>query len=489
MVKTKSTLAAEGAGFPYVIDDLATPVANPYHSSIDVGGLDFFKDGRIAFCTKSGDIWVGKGLDEKFENIEWKRYASGLFDAHGLKIVDDQVYVLSRNQITRLHDLDSDGEADFYECFNNDVKFSTNFIEIVCGLETDTNGNFYFSQGDPLIMEDNGSGRGHYGSVFRISGSGQKRDVFAFDEISLNGIGIGPNDEISFGQNRSPSTLNAYIRYVKEGDIMDGADLLPRSPAPPLASMPLCWMPRDWSSWHSGQLWVSSDKWGPLRGTMLNFSYCGLSFDSITFPNSVRLFGVVQESVGDARQGGLFRFPLAFSDGIHCARFSPFDGQLYVAGRGFQEPNPRRDGPLQRVRYIGKPVTLANALHVNDKGITIGFTNPVELSSLNNPGNYSIEQFNYRWATDPDPAEYKVSDPTERGHDHFKIQSVRVAPDHKSVFLEIADLRPAMQMKIKMNLKGADGTPLPDEIESTVNVVPKGEVPKWMLNFGVGYQF
>ncbi|MEI9895206.1 MAG: hypothetical protein WDN28_15275 [Chthoniobacter sp.] len=90
-VRAAGTLGAEDSGFPYVVDNLAAPLDNPYKSRIRIGGLDFFKDGRIAFSTWSGDVWIGKGIDGKLENIEWKRYATGLFHALGLKIVNDQI--------------------------------------------------------------------------------------------------------------------------------------------------------------------------------------------------------------------------------------------------------------------------------------------------------------------------------------------------------------------------------------------------------------
>ena len=148
-VKAKGTLGTEDGGFPYVVDNLAAPLENPYKSKIRIGGLDFFSDGRLAFCTWSGDVWIGTGINGSLENIEWKRYATGLFHALGLKIVNDQIYVLGRDQITRLHDLNNDGEADFYENFNNDVQVTPGFHEFTFGLETDSKGNFYFIKGGP----------------------------------------------------------------------------------------------------------------------------------------------------------------------------------------------------------------------------------------------------------------------------------------------------------------------------------------------------
>ncbi|MDR3401184.1 MAG: hypothetical protein P4L99_01700 [Chthoniobacter sp.] len=462
-VKTKGTLGTEDGSFPYVVDNLAAPLDNPYKSKIRVGGLDFFKDGRIAFSTWSGDVWIGKGIDDKLENIEWKRYATGLFHALGLKIVDDQIYVLGRDQITRLHDLNGDGEADFYECFNNDVQVTPGFHEFTFGLETDSKGNFYFIKGGPV----NPGGRGwgplsdHNGCMFKVSGSGQKFEVFATGVRAPNGIGVGPNDEITTGDNQGTWVPVDYIQYVKEGDFIEVPDLSHRVPVPTAYTQHLCWVPYDWDNSNGAQVWVTSDKWGPLKGSMLYLSY-----------GKSALFGVLQESVGDVKQGGVFKFPLKFETGICRARFSPVDGQLYLAGLKGWQTNGAKDGAIHRVRYTGKPVTVQNALHVTDKGITIGFTNEVETSSASDAGNYSIEQYNYRWTSSYGSAEYKVSDPEQKGHDKLDIKSVTVAPDKKSVFLEVSGLQPVMQMKIKMNIKAADGTAIPDGVGNTINVVP-----------------
>jgi hypothetical protein len=52
--------------------------------------------------------------------------------------------VLERGQLTRLHDLDGDGEADFYENLNNDWHTGAGQHSYDTCLETDPHGNFYF---------------------------------------------------------------------------------------------------------------------------------------------------------------------------------------------------------------------------------------------------------------------------------------------------------------------------------------------------------
>jgi hypothetical protein len=73
---------------PYLVDTVTIPAENPYNSWIRVGAIDFFKDGRIAFATWSGDVWVGKFADDKPSKITWRRYATGIF--HGSRPEDRQ---------------------------------------------------------------------------------------------------------------------------------------------------------------------------------------------------------------------------------------------------------------------------------------------------------------------------------------------------------------------------------------------------------------
>lgn len=75
-----------------------------------------------------------------------------------------------------------------------------------------------------------------------------------------------------------------------------------------------------------GQVWVTGEKWGPWGGKMLHLSH-----------GTCSLLGVLREEVGGTMQGGVPRFPVNFQSGMMRARFSPADGQLYLAGlRGWQ---------------------------------------------------------------------------------------------------------------------------------------------------------
>ena len=101
------------------VDTLTVPYDNPWKALMFFAGVDFTPDGAAYVCTIHGDVWRVTGIDDKLRELRWKRFATGLFQPLGLKVRDGQVFVLGRDQITRLHDLNGDGEADFYENFCN----------------------------------------------------------------------------------------------------------------------------------------------------------------------------------------------------------------------------------------------------------------------------------------------------------------------------------------------------------------------------------
>ena len=147
----------DAAKAAYVLDELTIPPVPSTWPRLRFGGFDFFPDGHsAALCTWNGDVYLVKGIDQKLEHLTWRRIAGGMFQTLGLKIVDGTIYVHGRDQITILHDLDADGEADFYENFNNDVAITDHFHEFAFDLQQDSAGNFYIIKGGGVNRGDAG---------------------------------------------------------------------------------------------------------------------------------------------------------------------------------------------------------------------------------------------------------------------------------------------------------------------------------------------
>jgi hypothetical protein len=452
---TKGVLG-QGDG-PYVADTISLPEDNAWKSWLRLSGVDFFKDGRAAVCSVSGDVWIVSGLDSKLEKITWQRFATGLFQPLGLKIVNEQVYVVGRDQITRFHDFNKDGEADYYENFNNDITITAHYHEFVLDLHTDTAGNFYFSKGGNL----GGAEIPHHGTLCRVSADGSKLEVFATGLRAPNGMSVGPNNEVTVSDNEGNWVPTSRVNLVKQGGFYGHVFTAHRDPKPTDYDKPLFWLPHSVDNSSGGQAWVTSKQWGPVAGDLVHFSYGKCS-----------LFKVMYETVDGQPQGAVVRFPLNFDSGVMRGRFHPKDGQLYTVGLRVWQSSAAHDGAFHRVRYTGKPVHMPTEWHVKPNGVELTFTSPLNEKDAADPQNYSLEQWNYRWTENYGSKEYSVVDPNKIGHDKVEVKSVKVSNGGKTVFLEIPEIKPVMTLKIKYSLTGADGTGMNQEVFATVNRVP-----------------
>ena len=461
-VSTKLTAGPAGEKDPYVVDTIEVPFKNPYNAWMRIGAFDFLKDGRIVAGTWSGDVWIVSGVNKDFSGeAKWQRVATGLFQALGVKVVDEKIYVHGREGITRLHDLNGDGEIDFYENFNNDIQTTPGFHEFAFDLQTDSKGNFYFAKGGPV----NPGGRGfqpfsdHAGTILKLSPDGQKLEVFATGVRAPNGISVGPGDVVTTGDNEGSWVPKCYVQVVKPGSSVTVADLSHMENKPTDYSRHICYMPKDVDNSGGGQAWVGKN-WGLAEGTMLHLSY-----------GTCSLYGVLRETVDGMEQGGVYKFPLKFESGTMRARFSPTDGQLYISGLKGWQSSAAKDGSLQRVRYTGKPATFPAKLSVKPNGVEIAFTGEIDPASASDAGGFSVRQWNYKWSADYGSGEYKLDG--SKGTETVEVKSVKVGADKKSVFLELGQVVPVNQMEIKFDIKSASGSPIPNRVINTINIVPK----------------
>lgn len=469
----------------YVVDTITEPTVNPYNVKNFFGGFDFLSDGRAAICTFHGEVWLVSGIDESMENLTWKRYATGLFQPLGLKVVKDVVYVLGRDQITRLHDLNKDGEVDFYENFNNDTVVMANYHEYCLDLHTDSKGNFYYAKGapwEPEVMSP------HQGCMIRVSKDGSKLEVIASGLRAPNGMTVGPRDEITVSDNQGHWMPSSKLNWVVPGGFYgmvpaaqrdlafkrDGTNFTANpsnpqarkdyafkawdkvAPMPEGYDRPVCWLPMNMDNSSGGQVWVTSDKWGPLRDRLLFMSY-----------GKCTLFEVMFHDVGAAKQAAMVQLPLKFNSGIMRGRFNPRDGQLYLCGLKGWQSSATRDGGFYRVRYTGKSTKLPVAFKATTEGLAVTFNQALDMNSANDAENYGAERWNYRWSGGYGSPEISVSNPQQNKHDKLEITGAKLQADGKTVVLSIKDMKPADQIKLKFNLDAADGTPVAYEIYAT----------------------
>lgn len=476
-ISTKGVLATDSK--PYVVDRITVPYKNPYGVKMRIGGMDFFKDGTTAaVCTWDGDVWLVKNIDDSLENVVWKRFASGQHEPLGLKIVDDIIYTVADDQITRYHDTNNDEEADYYECFNSDWDLTSGFHAFCFDLHTDPQGNFYFAYGSPV----RGGGRSfermgeHHGSIIKVTKDGRTLSRYASGLRAPNGMGVSPTGQVTSGDNEGTFVPRSPVNWIKEGDFLGVVDSYAKYPdlktTPTVRERqggreqhldvsempkPLVWLPKNVDNSGGGQVWVESERWGPFAGALLHMSY-GRSSLSL----------VLKEEKAGQVQGGVVKFPLKFTSSAMRARFNAADGQLYVAGLKGWQSNAAKEGGFDRVRYTGAPVALPSRLEVDDKHIKLAFTCKLNRELAEDPTSYAIRASMIRWSHGYGSGEFKVGEDST-GWTAFKVESAKLLPDGQTVSIKIPDLVPVHMMEIKLDLETEEGSEIYTQINNTIH--------------------
>lgn len=434
--ETFETDIIHGSASPYAVDTVQLPDNNPWNAPLFGGGLGFLSDGSALVCTMHGDVWRVTGLEYPSKKAVWNRFASGLHHCQGMIVDQDGIFVLGRDQITRLHDLNSDGEADYYECFSNAFQTSAAGHDFICGLERDADGNFYMASGNQGIV--------------RISSNGENADVVATGFRNPDGIGLTSDGFITVPCSEGSWTPATMLCAFRPADAANSAAHQPPYfgyPGPKngnVPELPLVYLPRGLDNSAGGQQTVNSDRWGPLKGQLLHFSF-GTGSHYLT----------LRDEVDGHVQGAVVPLPGEFLSGAHRGRFSPHDGQLYVAGmQGWGSYTPE-SGCFQRVRYTGDPVQLPVECKAYRNGVLVDFSAALDEKIASQPSSHFAQAWNYRYSGAYGSPEFSSRHPLMRGHDHVPITSAHVVKDGTALFLEMPDLQPVNQLHLR--IQSGDG--------------------------------
>lgn len=452
VLKTTVTLGKDDG--PFAVDTFGIPDRNPWNALLRLTGFDFFPDGkRMAVCTWDGDVWAVSGIDKPQAGLTWQRIASGLFQPLGLKFRDGAIFVCCRDQIVKLHDLNGDGETDFYECFNNDHQVTEHFHEFAMGLQTDAEGNFYYAKSGRHALR---AVVPQHGTLLKVSKDGSKTDILATGFRAANGVCLNTDGTFFVTDQEGFWTPKNRINKVEKGgfygnmwgytDITDTSDTAMKQP--------LCWITNAFDRSPAELIWVPAKTWGPLAGTLLNTSY-GMG----------KIYVVPHETVDGQSQGGMCALPLpTFPTGVMRPRFNESDGHLYVCGMFAWAGNQTVPGGFYRVRTTGKPIDLPVGLKAKTSGVELTLTDAIDPKALD-AKNFEVKVWGLKRSQN-----YGSKHIDEKP---LAVAKATVLADGKTVRLDLPDLAPTWCMEIKYILKGTDGRTITGVIHNTIHALGK----------------
>jgi len=384
-----------------------------------VGGMAFLPDGRLVVSSftpmnngvlreaPNGSLWVlGAVVGGDASTATATKIAGGFHDPCGVAVVDGDIYVSHRDDITRLRDADGDGAFETREVFvapwtsDNYHHFSFGLIEHGGWLYGTLSTAIYFEntlkadgvRGEVVSM--NGPNPPNRGTCYRVNLATREVEFLAGGFRTPNGVAVTGAGDVLVTDNQGAWLPTSKLIHVKPGRFYghsNGGQVSERYPeggAPSLhadepVSPPAVWLPQNE---------VSNSPTTPLeitRGPFAGQFYLA----ELTMGGIRRVF---LEEVGGELQGAVFRCTQGLEAGVNRLIAGP-DGCLYAGMTGadgnWSWKNTRFG--LQRLRPTGGTAFEYHSVRATPDGFAVRLTRAVDPAWLAEISNYTIEQWRY----------------------------------------------------------------------------------------------
>jgi hypothetical protein len=449
----ETSIAAGGDAGPFAVDTLSAPDANPWNAQLRFSGVDFIGPDEAVLCTWDGDVWTVRGIASATGRLAWRRIASGLYQPLGIKVIGNVVHVSCRDRILKLIDLDGDGLTDRYDTFNDDHQVTEHFHEFAMGLETDAAGNFYYAKSGrhalPAVVP-------HHGTLLKVTSDGSATEIVANGFRAANGVCVEDDGTFWVTDQEGHWNPKNRVNHVRPGgfygnmfgfhDVTDASDAAMEPPA--------FWITNAFDRSPAELLRVTSLKWEPLVGSLLELSY-----------GEGRVHLVLTESVPGrpgAVQGGMVALPMPdLPTGIMRGRFHPTDGQLYACGLFAWAGNRTQPGGFFRIRRTSKPLLIPTGLHASAGEITLSFAEPLDPALATRTTAWKVRT----WGLER-TAKYgsKHIDETDR-----EVAAVELSSDGRQVVLRVPAFVSNWCYSVEWNVAAADGLPVRGVLHGTMH--------------------
>lgn len=456
-------IAGDGAPVAGVHPSFDLSQARPDGFSPKVGGMDFLPDGRLVISTwdAEGAVYVLEGVQTGDPaKMTYKKIASGLAEPLGLKVLDGEIYVLQKQELTHLIDHDGDDVIDEYQTHSNAWRVSANFHEFAFGLAYKK--PYFYAALAIAILPGGASANPQIpdrGKAVRIHEETGQLEFVAEGLRTPNGVGIGADGEVFIADNQGDWLPSCKILHVTKGAFFGSRAVDSVRVAAQTVKQPVVWLPQDEiGNSPSTPGWLNV---GPYKGQMIH--------GEVTHGGVKRVF---VEKVAGEYQGCVFRFMQGLEAGVNRLVWGP-DGALYVGGIG-STGNWQHTGKLwyglQRLQYNEQTTFEMLAVRAKSDGMEIELTEPLAdgLGSL--PTDYTVQQWWYK-------PTHEYGGP-KLDQERLNVKSVNISEDRKRIFIELEGLKP--QHVVYLRLPN-DWTSRNDreiwttEAWYTLNSIPEGQ--------------
>ncbi len=451
----------------YLLQDI-----KPSGWNVRVGGMDFLSDGRMvisdwgADMAETGKLLILSNVTSGNGNqVQAKEIVTQLKEPLGIKVVNDEIYFLSKKRLGKVTNYDSNNPT--VETVVEGWDYPTDGDRGSCGCERwhlfafglvhkveDGKDYFYGTLGGEY--PPSGTQGGDRGSLIKMDPENGSFEVIAGGLRTPNGVEIGPDGEIFQAENQGHWVPADKLNVLRQGGFygMQNDRSNPFHRSANQQDPPAIWIPYPEVGKSNGEPLYIRD--GIFKGQMF--------ITDVSFGGLQRIF---LERVNGMYQGAIFHHSGGFEAGTNRIEYGP-DSAIYVGQIGSNSNwhwNNRQYG-LQRMSWKGTVTFEMLAIRsISNNEFEIEFTGEVG-NSASNLANYDLERFSYV----PEETYGGGKQPNE----NVVVEAVTVSEDKKKVTLRVNNIpKEFLGTVVYFNIRGvtsADGkTPLNDEAWYTLH--------------------
>jgi glucose/arabinose dehydrogenase len=425
-----------------ILDRISTPDENPWRRRVRVADLAFLNDNRAAVVTYDGDVWLLDGLaDPALAKLIWRRFASGLVEPLAITAPGGTIQVATKNGVVRLHDRDGNGEADWFENFNDHMIQSQSTRSFPLDMAMGPDGSTFVSQGGIVTRSgliSGGDGTSQSGGILRISPDGKSSELFSSGAREPF-VTVHPKTGIVTSTDQQGHFIPSSVSYlVRRGDDFGFPQEKPANLA-----LPLVWIPHEYDSSSTSEAWLLGKAMGPFDGRLLHLSY-----------GTGRLFLVSPDLDAPMPQGAVIPLDLKTDLPLLHARMNPPGDAMFLAGFQIWGTRTMTNSGLGRLRRGTTPIVSAIGARSCADGVILEFAEPLDPASLQ-PEKVQARAWNYKRSSAYGSGRYDVAGAA--GTTPWGVAQAVLSTDRKSVFVHLPELPPVMQLEVRHDFRLASG--------------------------------
>ena len=435
----------------------------PIDKSVMPTSMTWLKDGRMAFTSLKGHVWIAEDTDGDGIPDKTTLFEEGLAAPFGILAEDNAIVVSHKPEILRLRDTNGDGRADEREVIGSGWGFSDNYHDWTSGLIRDPQGNMYVGLGSDYSQKERSANRDRWrGGVIKIDPSGIVTPLAMSMRYPMS-LAFDGHGHLFATDNQGVQNTFNEINHILQGTHygvpsrhQPTEDLKPETPA--LA------VPHPWTRSVNSILFLPDNfPVASLRGHGIGCEY-----------DSRFLIRFTVQDVDGTLQGASYYFSRPNQEagssnfiGPICSAIAP-DGAIVIGSiwdSGWQ--GGQNNGGITRL--VPTEEGLPNGIReltATASGFEIEFFQPVDADAAADETSWSLQAYTRKWGgsyTTPDSGRHNVTP-----------EKIQVLEDGKRVRLFVNDLKPGYLYEVSTDGPLAKSEELwPAVGHYSMKVVPK----------------